>query len=294
MKSNPFAVAIDPREYYHTDNTKRIIAQIIHCLKNRNGFALLIGDVGVGKTSLLMQILPILQKEGITTSFILNSLLKKKEILAAICRDFGLQIPHNENVFNLLDLLHTFFLKENSRGRNCVIIVDEAHNLDVNVLETLRMLTNLETEGKKLVQIFLTGQSELWVRLKQPKLRQLRSRINVFEQLLPLDKIELQGYVLFKLASTGSQIRPEKRALRLLWIATQGNIRMVNLIMERALYALILRKKQNIDYQITKEALEDLYQCQGELKKRVLIHNLKKYIVAFAVILLIFTGVLLA
>lgn len=294
MKFNPFAGAIDTRGYYHTESTKRIMVQILHGLRNRKGFVLLIGDVGVGKTSLLLQILPILQKEKITNAFVLNSMLSKEELLTTICKDFGLEPPPNSNLSSLLDILHKFFLKENSKGHNCVIIVDEAHNLEADVLESLRMLTNLETEGKKLVQIFLTGQSELWVRLNQPQLRQLRSRINIYQQLPPLNKNELEGYVSFKLARTGSQIRPTKWALNLLWVATRGNVRMVNLIMERALYALILRKKSNIDYLVIKEAIEDISPCQNELKLRVRINRLKKYALIMGSGLAVLLGILIA
>lgn len=262
---NPFSIAINQGSYYETAATRKIMDVILYGAETRKGFLLLNGEVGVGKSSLLLRLLVRLKNRGMVTALVINSLLDKQELLENICADFGLKHRPGLNTSQLLMVLHTFFLQQFKHGRNCVILVDEAHHLGDEALESLRMLANLETGGVKLVQIVLSGQPELRQRLQTRRLRQFASRINIAADLPALTKPETGGYVEFKLAQAGSQIRPSAKALDLLWQASAGNPRLVNLLMERCLYAMVARGRDVIDVRIMHAAIADLRQCQGDL-----------------------------
>jgi len=280
MKFNPFSSAIDEQGYYHTGVTKSIIAEFIHGISTRKGFLVLIGDVGVGKTALLLQLMPYLHKRSVKTAFIFNSMLSYKDLLIAICHDYGLSVPDSIRLSKLLKILHKFFLHQTQHGKNCAIIIDEAHNLNTKALECLRMLSNLETGGQKLVQILLSGQTELQSKLDNPSLRQLRSRISIHHTLPPLDRKDIDGYLAFKLACSGTQIRPTHQAMKHIWKGTRGNIRLINLAMERALYSLIAKQKWSIDASTVSKALQDIAHFQNEVAIRLKSQRRKRFALA--------------
>jgi general secretion pathway protein A len=185
MKANPFPPGACKDPYYFTESAKRILDELHYGVAARKGFLLVIGEVGLGKTSLLLQFLPLLEKGELEVSWVFNTVLDKVELLGAVAKDFGLRIPRAANLTEIIDHLHQFFLKQAQNNKNCAIVIDEAHHLDNDTLELLRMLSNLELEGDKLVQILLVGQPELMTRLWSQELRQLRSRINIFIELPP-------------------------------------------------------------------------------------------------------------
>lgn len=261
LKSNPFLPGACKEGYYHTEATKRILDELVYGIDARKGFLLLVGEVGLGKTSLMLQLLPKLEGEKVHTAWIFNTALNKIELLQAITQDFGLKAPQNPNVTDLIDLLHKHFLAVNGQGKNCAIIIDEAHNLDQPALEALRMLSNLELDGNKLVQILLVGQPELMEKLWKPELRQFRSRINIHLELLPLTKEETGSYVNYKLSTAGSELRVYGKALAMLYAGARGNLRLVNLVMEKTLYALVAFGKNRISSFLVAEALKDIAAC---------------------------------
>ncbi len=269
LKHNPFSMAADTQGYFHTDVTKQILDELAFGILSRKGFLLLSGEVGVGKTSLLYQLLRRLEGEQLVTSWIFNTMLNKEELLHAIARDFGLEAPKTANVAQLVDILQGFLVEQNAAERNCAIIVDEAHNLSLPAMEALRMLSNLETAGRKLVQILLVGQPELKERMDEPKLRQLRSRITIYRELRPFTMEETGRYVNFKLAAASSQFRISKAPLRLLHQATLGNTRMINLIMERSLYAAVAFGEQDLTVRVIRAAVDEIASCQIEVAQRM-------------------------
>ncbi|MBG0775655.1 MAG: AAA family ATPase [Desulfovibrionaceae bacterium] len=275
LESNPFPAGACSVHYFHTSATKRILDEFLYALTSRKGFLVLIGEVGLGKTSLLLQLLGALGRENLATAWIFNTVLSKDEILQAVARDFGLDVPPGSNISATIDILHQFFLENHRAGKNCAIIIDEAHNLDLSTLEVLRMLSNLELEGNKLVQILLVGQPELKARLWQPELRQLRSRINIFEELPHLSREETGGYVNFKFKSAGSQHELEGKALDMVYTASLGNLRMINLIMEKALYAMVALNERGITLAVVREALKDITPCQVEIAERMQRHRFR-------------------
>lgn len=272
LKRNPFSMAADTEGYFHTDTTKQILEELAFGIVSRKGFLLLTGEVGVGKTSLLFQLLRKLdaeEKEDLVTAWVFNTMLNKEELLLAIARDFGLDPPKTSNVAQLVDILQGFLVERNAENKNCAIIIDEAHNLSLPALEALRMLSNLESEGRKLVQILLVGQTEIKARMDEAKLRQLRSRISIYRELRPFDKDETGLYVNFKLASASSQFRLEKKPLQILYSATLGNTRMINLIMERALYAAVAFGDSDLTTRALRSAVAEIASCQVEVAERM-------------------------
>jgi type II secretory pathway predicted ATPase ExeA len=272
LKKNPFSMAADTEGYFHTETTKQILEELAFGIISRKGFLLLTGEVGVGKTSLLFQLLRKLEaeeKEDLVTAWVFNTMLNKEELLLAIARDFGLDPPKTSNVAQLVDILQAFLVEQNSEGKNCAIIIDEAHNLSLPALEALRMLSNLESEGRKLVQILLVGQTEIKARLDEAKLRQLRSRISIYRELQPFNRDETGRYVNFKLASASSEFRLEKTPQKILYAASLGNTRMINLIMERALYAAVAFGDADLSPRALRSAVAEIASCQVEVAERM-------------------------
>ena len=180
LEFNPFPIATSTEGYFHTRDTDLVLKELLYGIESRKGFLLLTGEVGVGKTSLILQLLAELAKLNVQFAWVFNTMLGKEELFIALARDFGLEVADGESISSTMDKLHKFFLAHNSRGVNCAIVIDEAHNLGPDSLEALRMLSNLEEGGVKLVQILLSGQPELLIRLQRPDMRQFLSRINIF------------------------------------------------------------------------------------------------------------------
>jgi general secretion pathway protein A len=207
----------------------------------------------------------MLEKEKISTAWIFNSILDRKDLLLAIAKDFELPVTQDMSLANVLEQLNTFFIDRFDKGYNTAIIIDEAHNLGAQSLETLRMLSNLEHNGQKLVQILLVGQPELKQLIDQPNLRQLRSRISIYLVLDALSPKETQRYVEFKLSNAGSELPVSPKAYALLWQGSCGNIRMINLIMERALYAIMAFGGTSLTPKIMWAALKDIAGYQTDV-----------------------------
>lgn len=269
IEVNPFPPGACRDCYYQTEATRRILDELLYGFTARKGFLMLVGEVGLGKTSLLLQLLPMLEQENIRSSWVFNSLLHKTELLQAIVRDFGIQAPEAANLAELLDILHRFFLDANKAGSNCAIIIDEAHLLDFQAMEVLRMLSNLELGGEKLVQILLAGQPELREKLHQPEMRQFRSRINVYHELPPLSREETGDYVNYKLSMAGAAFTLEGQALALVRQASQGNFRCINLLMEKTLYALAARDERSITHAAVMDALKEVASWDKDISHRL-------------------------
>jgi general secretion pathway protein A len=269
IEVNPFPPGACRDCYYQTEATRRILDELLYGITARKGFLVLVGEVGLGKTSLLLQLLPKLEQENIRSSWVFNSLLQKNELLQAIVKDFGIKAPEAANLAELLDILHRFFLDANKDGSNCAIIIDEAHLLDFQAMEVLRMLSNLEQGGEKIVQILLTGQPELRENLDQPQMRQFRSRINVYHELPPLGREETGEYVNYKLSMAGAAFKLEGQALGLVRQASQGNFRRINLLMEKSLYALAARDERGITHAAVMDALKEVASWDKDISRRL-------------------------
>ncbi len=271
LKFNPFVPASATEVYFFTQETREILEEFYYGIVSRKGFMLLLGEVGVGKTSLLLQLLKKIEEDSpsIHTAWVFNTSLGPHDFLMAIAKDFGIEIKDNTSISTIINELYNYFLTVNKEGGNCAILVDEAHNLPFESLETLRMLSNLEGEGTKLVQIVLAGQPELETRLNTPELRQLRSRIYIFRILYPFSERDTELYISYKLSSAGSQIRLSRDGKKLLYRLTGGNPRLIHLVMDRVLHILALTNDFTITKEVVTKAARDIARYNIDIKARL-------------------------
>ena len=263
LTGNPFSMATSRDGFYHTLATRMILDELAHGIETRKGFMVLIGEVGVGKTSLSLQLFAMLEGRNAVFAWIFNPMFTKEELFRAIAGDFGLACERDFSLLDYQQLLHNFFLATYSAGKTSVIVVDEAHNLSDESLEALRMLGNFEFDGQKLVQVILIAQPELAHRLERDSMRQLKSRVSIYQVLPQFNRQELIGYVNFKLNQGGSQLRLAGLAAWLLWRATRGNLRLAKLIMERALYGCLAFGSNTITARIMRLAVHEVRGCAG-------------------------------
>lgn len=268
---NPFPIAPDDAFFYLSDTIEEIIAEIVHGVNARKGFIMLTGEVGLGKTTISRRIITLLEAERVATALVLHTNLQETELLKAINRDFGI-VPDDTQAYmsDQMDKLNRFLLEQNRRGRNCAIVIDDAQNLNSQSLELVRMISNLESDQQKLVQIILVGQTELAATLNSHAMRQLNSRIVIRKNVRCLTCEELRNYIAFKLATAGNQggIRITQPAYWKLYRLTKGNFRSINLLMDRCLYALYCLGNRRITYKIVTMAWADLFPQKREVQKR--------------------------
>lgn len=265
LNHNPFPVAPDDANFYLSDTIEEIIAEIVHGVCARKGFIMLTGGVGLGKTTITRHILQILSSKEICTSLVFHTSLKDVALLREINRDFGLRVgdTHHDGdqLGDQLQRLNEFLVEKYSQGHNCAIVIDDAQNLDHDSLELLRMISNLEVDQQKIVQILLVGQTELITTLNSRAMRQLYSRIVIRKVVRSLSHDELRSYILFKLNTAGNQgrITFTHAAYGRIFRLTKGNFRKVNLLMDRCLYAICHRGSHTISPGVVRAAAADLY-----------------------------------
>src|SRR5579871_3891293 len=194
LKENPFNVNPDPRYLYLTPHTQEALACLTYGVEARKGFILLTGEVGTGKTTLINKLMEWLNQERVSTAFVFNPRLSVTQFFDFMMTDFGIPCDTQMKSQVLLKL-NQWLIERYRAGERAVLIVDEAQNLSPQMLEEIRLLTNLETSTDKLLQIVLAGQPELEQKLNQPELRQLRQRITLRAKTRQLTLEETQGYI---------------------------------------------------------------------------------------------------
>lgn len=236
LRANPFNVNPDPRYLFLTRHTEEALACLTYGVQSRKGFVLLTGGIGTGKTTLINKLLEWLRPQQVATAFIFNSRLNVTQFLDYMMADLG--IPCESRLKSqILQRLYHWLLGKYRAGETAVLIVDEAQNLTEEVLEEIRMLTNLETFTEKLLQIVLVGQPELETKLKQPQLRQLRQRLTLRAKTHPLTVEETKAYVQQRLRIAGSDGRLifDPEAMPVIYKHSSGIPRVVNLLCEHCL-----------------------------------------------------------
>ena len=231
---------------------------MLYGIRERKGFVQLTGEVGAGKTTLCRALLEELGK-NYSTALILNPVLNNDELLRAVAMEFDLQVKGLDRL-EVLSAINKFLLSEADLERDCVLIIDEAQNLSNESLEQVRLLSNLETNDRKLVQIVLMGQPELRDRLEDYSLRQLRQRITIRYHLTPLNRKELSTYVQHRLTVSGARGVPvfTGPALWRVFSYSQGIPRLVNALCDKCLLAGFVRQTDCIDFTTVGRAINEL------------------------------------
>jgi len=247
LRANPFNVNPDPRYLFLTRHTEEALACLTYGIQSRKGFVLLTGEVGTGKTTLINKLLEWLRLQQVATAFIFNSRMNVPQFLDYMMADFGIPCDTRAKSQILLRL-YNWLLDRYRAGETAVLIVDEAQNLSDEVLEEIRMLTNLETFTEKLLQIVLVGQPELEQKLKQPQLRQLRQRLTLRAKTHALTLDETKAYVHQRLRIAGSNgqeiFQPE--ALISIHRYAAGIPRVINLLCEHCLVSAFVDQQKVI------------------------------------------------
>ncbi|MBN3038840.1 MAG: AAA family ATPase [Candidatus Omnitrophica bacterium] len=269
LKEKPFNVTSDPAFLFFSRKHKEAFSHLIYGIKERKGFLEITGEIGTGKTTICKALLNQLDKST-KTALILNPDLNKYQLLRSILQDFGIDYNKNRGK-SLQDKLNQFLIEQLTGGNNVVLIVDEAQNLKNSLLETIRLLSNLETEKDKLLQIVLVGQPELRERLKAPELRQLRQRIGVRYHISPLEKDEVQAYISHRLSVAGSSdcISFDDQALNEIFKYSQGIPRLINLICDKALLAAFVSETRTITQELISRCINDIEGNQLEVTQEV-------------------------
>ncbi|MDH4463455.1 MAG: AAA family ATPase, partial [Acidovorax sp.] len=245
----PFSIAPDPRYLYMSQRHREALAHLVYGMQAGGGFVLLTGDIGSGKTTVCRCLLEQ-TPEQVQLAYIFNPKLDALELLHSICEEFRIPLPDGAaSVKALIAPLNAFLLQAHAAGQRCVLIIDEAQNLTADVLEQLRLLTNLETHEHKLLQIILIGQPELREMLEQPALEQLAQRVIARYHLQALDLPDTQQYVQHRLTVAGLK-GPNPftdRALRRIHQLARGVPRRINLLCDRALLGAYARRQHSVD-----------------------------------------------
>jgi general secretion pathway protein A len=258
FSENPFNITPDPRFLYLTPAHREALAALVYGVKERKGFVALTGEVGTGKTTLLYRLLDNLN-EKVRTAFIFHTHTSFRELLKNVLLELGLPVT-DDDTFLLLNRLHQYLIERMVAGEIVALIIDEAQNLSAGVLEDIRLLSNLETRSAKLLQIVLSGQPELEVKLNAQSLRQLRQRIAILRRIGPLSDAECRGYVEHRLKIVGARAaRLFTPAAMSLLCTHSGRIpRIINVMCDNALLIGFAKSCKKIDEAIMLEVIRDM------------------------------------
>jgi len=254
----PFSITPNPRFLFYSAKHREAFNHLLYGIRERKGFVQLTGEVGAGKTTLCRALLE--QLDGhFATALILNPVMSADELIKAIAIEFGLPVSGLDRL-DTVAAINRFLLQQVERRQDTVLIIDEAQDLTDELLEQVRLLSNLETDNRKLLQIVLLGQPELRDRLNNPRLRQLRQRITVRYHLLPLKRAEVNLYIQHRLEVSGAKGAPHFTHLALwrVYGYSQGVPRLVNAVCDKALLAGFVQQREQIDFRIIGRAVREL------------------------------------
>ena len=269
LKENPFSIAPDPDYLYMSKMHKEALAHLVFGLKDTGGFVLLTGEVGTGKTTISRCLLEKLTKDT-SVAFIINPALTDKELLATICDELDIECKNKYSLKELTDSILDFLLKNYAKDKETLLIIDEAQHLKPNVLEQLRLLTNLESNKKKLLKIILIGQPELKELLESNNLRQLAQRITARYHLKPLEKQDISNYIFHRLNVAGCKRSLfSKGSIKSLQKISNGIPRLINLLCDRALLGAFSSNKSFVDTKCINIAAKEILGNSFEHKKKV-------------------------
>ena len=258
FREPPFSIAPDPRYLYLSDRHKEALAHLMYGIQGQGGFIVITGEVGTGKTTVCRCFIEN-APEHVDIALILNPRLSARELLSAICDELTIEHDPGASIKMLVDAINQDLLQAHAEGRHKVLVIDEAQNLSADVLEQLRLLTNLETAEKKLLQIVLLGQPELRELLALPELRQLNQRVTARYHLDAIDRSELPAYLQYRLSVAG--LRGDvftPGAVRRLYRASAGIPRLINLLADRALLGAYAAGEYQVSKRHIRQAAKEI------------------------------------
>jgi general secretion pathway protein A len=258
FKEKPFEITPDPRFLFLSENHKEALAQLMYAVTEKKGFTVITGEVGTGKTLLVQTLLSKLNG-NVRTAYLFNPRLNSTDFIQYICEDFGLN-GQKKTKGEYIAQLHHFLMACYAKNENVVLIIDEAQNLDPELLEEVRLLTNLETPKKKLLQIILLGQPELNDILDDPQCRQLKQRVNLRYHLQPLNREETEEYIEKRLKIAGA-VDPDlfpPKAVNEIHKYTNGIPRLINIVCDNALLTAYADDQKIISKSVIREVIRDL------------------------------------
>ena len=263
LRENPFNITADPQFFFNSSRHTEAFSHLFYGIKQRKGIIVVTGEIGTGKTTLCRMLLDRLDDKT-KTALVLNPNFSDIQLLQLILKDLGIQTT-GKNKFALVDALNDFLLQETAQGHNIAIIIDEAQNLKPKQLEQIRLLSNLETQKDKLLQIILVGQPELLEKLKLPSLRQLNQRISVRYHMQPLQKDEVKQYIYHRLKVARLPNEPADNwvgftdeAIDAIYQISAGLPRVINILCDRALLAGFVKETHRIDSNIINQCAEEI------------------------------------
>ncbi|OIO34141.1 MAG: ATPase [Candidatus Omnitrophica bacterium CG1_02_40_15] len=258
LNEKPFNVTADPNFLYLSKKHKEAISHMQYGIQERMGFLEITGEIGAGKTTVCKALLSQLDQHT-KTAFILNGNLSELQLLQAIIEDFGIQV-RSKNKITMLSELNKFLLEQLEHRNNVVLIIDEAQNLKPSLLEQVRLLSNLETEKEKLLQIILVGQPELREKLASGELKQLRQRIAIRYHIAPLSRREVDGYISHRLNVAGCNNGDifHKDAIEEIFKFSGGIPRLINIACDKSLLTGYSTDKKTIDSNMVKKCVKEI------------------------------------
>lgn len=261
----PFNMTPDPRYFYPSAKHKDALNHMVYAIGERRGFVVITGEIGSGKTTLSRVLFQQLDPST-KTAIIRNTQLTAKDLVASTLEELEIPYAPTQTKSQLIGLLNDYLIQQLRDNNNVVLLVDEAQNLKPSVLEEVRMLSNLETETEKLIQIILMGQPELKSTLWLKSLKQLRQRVSLYYHLAPLDQEETAAYINHRLHVSGANGVPIfiPEALPRIFHHTQGVPRLVNALCDRALLTGYINESKVIGIEVIDEAAQELPALTGE------------------------------
>jgi len=258
LQSSPFGTSPDPRFLYMMPHTREALACLEYGISARKGFTVLTGEVGTGKTTLLRRALSSFSGRRVSTAFVFNPRLDVLDFLEFVLTDFGI-VPATRTKSGMLLQLNRWLIERFRMEETCVVVVDEAQNLSWELLEEIRLLTNLETSSEKLLQIVLSGQPELDEKLRHPSVRQLRQRVSLWCRTQALTESQTHAYVAERLRISGATsplFSPE--ALALVHRFSRGIPRIINLLCEHSLIVAYVEQMEQVTAAIVEGVAAEL------------------------------------
>ncbi len=257
---NPFNVTCDPAFFYFSARHKEAFSHLSYGIDQRKGIIVVTGEIGTGKTILCRALLDRMDTNT-KTALILNPNFSEIQLLQLIVKDLGIHTTRKDRI-SLVSALNNFLLEESSAGHNVVLVIDESQNLKERQLEQIRLLSNLETEKEKLLQIVLVGQPELADKLRLPSLRQINQRVIVRYHIQPLDPSEIDKYIYHRLRVAGASPKLifAPSAIDEIYRYSSGTPRLINILCDRCLLAGFVAETFQMDQQLVQKCIKEISQ----------------------------------